>query len=183
MGILVAFILFAIGIVLLLEHDCGCIAGLFGLVLLALCIAICNSGIKTINSIKNEEKVIVSQEITTTYELVPLDFAAYEKDPELSERNASQYIHIGDNGVFTFCYKTTQGGVEGFVTESIYSTNAFFPSAYIGNPKILEITTVYKYELTVLQKIWLFGLRLGKEKSTISYEIYIPENSTFKYEQ
>lgn len=183
MGILIAFILLAIGIVLLLEYEVGCCGKIIGIILLALCIVICNSGVKKINSIKAEKKVIISEEVTTTYELVPLDFAVYEKDPELAERNASQYFHIGDKGVFTFCYKTMQDGVEGFVTESIYSTNAFFPGSYVGNPKILEITTVYKYELTVLQKIWFFGLGLGKEKSTISYEIYIPENPTFNYEQ
>ena len=183
MGILVALILFALGVVLLLESEVGCFGKIFGLIALALCIVICNSGVKTINNIKTEKKVIVSEDVTTTYELVPLDFAVYEKDPEFSKRNVSQYIHIGDKGVFTFCYKTVQDGVEGFVSGSIYSTNAFFPSGYIGSPKILEITTVYKYDLNWLQRVWLFGLGLGKEKSTISYEIYIPENSTFNYEQ
>ncbi len=153
MGILVVILLFIIGVILLLESDFGCLASLFGLIALALCIAICSSGIKTITNIKAEKKVIISEEVTTAYELVPMDFAVYEKDPELSERNASQYIHIGDKAVFTFCYKTTQNGVEGFATESIYSTNAFFPSSYVGNPKILEITTVYKYELSGFQRI------------------------------
>ena len=183
MGILVVIILFIIGVILLLESDFGCLASIFGLVALALCIAICNSGVKTISSIKAENKVIISEEVTTTYELVPLDFAVYEKDPELSAKNASQYIHIGDKGVFTFCYKTVQNGVEGFVPGSIYSTNAFFPSSYVGKPKILEITTVYKHQLSVFQKIWLFGLGLGKEKKAIAYEICIPENPTFSYEQ
>ena len=183
MGLFVLFILFVVGLAFILDHESGCATMLFGLVLIALCALICYFGQKTTEHIKAEKEIIVSENVTTTYELVPLDFAIYEKDPELSEKNASQYIHLGDNGRFTFCYKTIQDGVEGFASESINSNNAFFPSSYTGNAKILEITTVYKYELSWFQKIWFFGLGLGKEKSIISYEIYIPENPAFNYEQ
>ena len=183
MWLFIIFILFVLGIVIGFESGID-FGPIFGIIAIILCIVIAISGINLIDDIKASEKTILSEDVTTTYELVPLDFAAYEKDPELSERNnASQYIHIGDKGVFTFCYKTVQDGVEGFVPGSVYSTNAFFPSGYIGNPKLLEITTVYKYHLSFFQKIWLFGTGLNNEKTVVSYEIYIPENSTFNYEQ
>lgn len=185
MGILVVIILFAVGLVLLLDCDCdfGCFGGIFGIILIAVGLAICKSGITSIEDIKAKEKIILSNEITSTYELVPLDFAIYEKDPESSEKNVSSYLHINNEGDFTFCYKTMQDGVEGFAPETIYSNNVFFPEAYIGNPKIVEITTIYKYHLSGFKRIWLFGLGMSKEKTSIKYEIYIPENPTFKYEQ
>ena len=182
MGIIVVIILFAIGLTLLSYRDSSCFCDILGIIAIVLGFVICKSGLESINNIRNGEKIIISEEVTT-YEIVPLDFAIYEKDPELSEKNASGYIHIDDDRRFTFFYKTVQDGVEGFEPETIYSNNVFFPDGYTGNPKIVEITTIHKYPLSGFKKIWLLGSGMSEEKTSIKYEIYIPENSTFKYEQ
>ncbi len=183
MGLIVALILALIGIILLFGLSKDYLSRKPALpaigYILILTASYCIGSLFIIkDGIKEREQVLTSKE-TLVYQLVPFNFASSEYEIEHSKSNSSYYIRFFEEDKFHFYFKTNQNGVDGFTPETIRSNNVFISANYEGTPMIIKTTSLYEFPITKFEKVWLSSdsILTLRSKTTILYEIYVPEGS------
>ena len=153
----------------------GIILGLIGIPLGILCgiiaVFIFFSSITMESEIKERDMILISEE-TITYELVSL-----RTDKEIVGHGSRYYLHIYENRVFDFYYKSTKNGIEGFEPGTIVADDVFIAQTVECPPVIIETIRTYDYSFTPFERFWFSETTTFEPITHKSYDIYVPEGS------
>lgn len=125
----------------------------------------------TEKEIKERDMILISEE-SITYELVSL-----RTDKEIVGHGSRYYLHIYENRIFDFYYKSTKNGLEGFEPGTIVTDDVFLAETIECSPVIIETIRTYDYSFTPFEKFWYSGTTDFELVTHKSYDIYVPEGS------
>lgn len=123
------------------------------------------------SEIKERDMILISEE-TMTYELVSL-----RTDKEIVGHGSKYYLHIYENRVFDFYYKSTKNGMEGFEPGTIIADDVFIVPTIECSPVIVETIRTYDYSFTPFERFWFSQTTTLEPITHTSYDIYVPEDS------
>lgn len=125
----------------------------------------------TETEIKERDMILISEE-KVTYELVSL-----RTDKEIVGHGSKYYLHIYENRIFDFYYKSTKNGNEGFEPGTIVADDVFIDETIESSPVIIETIQTYDYSLTPFERFWYSKTTTLEPVTHKSYDIYVPEGS------
>ena len=125
----------------------------------------------TETEIKERDMILISEE-KVTYELVSL-----RTDKEIVGHGSKYYLHIYENRIFDFYYKSTKNGNEGFEPGTIVADAVFIDETIESSPVIIETIQTYDYSLTPFERFWYSKTKTLEPVKHKSYDIYVPEGS------